>query len=65
MSACNGIRALSELAHANFFEVSERFRAENMGVSAAYRLAFKKPWRFYAEHTPDEAIALLKEEAGE
>ena len=29
----------------------------------AYRLAYKKPWRFYKEHTPSEAIKILKEEA--
>lgn len=65
MSACNGRRTLSEEAHANFFAVKSYFLKENMGVCAAYRLAFKKPWRFYAEHTPEEAIALLKEEVGE
>lgn len=29
----------------------------------AYRLCYKKPWRFYKEHTPSEAIKILKEEA--
>lgn len=29
---------------------------------AAYRMAYKKPFRFYLEHSTDEAIKILIEE---
>ena len=31
----------------------------------AFRLCWKKPWRFYREHTAEEAIEILKREAKE
>jgi hypothetical protein len=65
MALCNSRLALSELAYSNFLRVRDQLCKENMGASMAYRLAYKKTWRFYAEHTPDEAIAMLRQEAGE
>ena len=28
-----------------------------------YNRAFKKPWKFYRNHTPEEAVAILRKEA--
>lgn len=27
-----------------------------------YNLCFKKSWRFYREHSPEEAVAIIKDE---
>lgn len=29
----------------------------------AFRLCYKKPWKFYRDHTPEEAIEIIKREA--
>ena len=31
----------------------------------AYRMAFKQPWKFYREHTAEEAIKMLIEQFAE
>ncbi|OCZ51371.1 hypothetical protein [Dehalobacter sp. TeCB1] len=33
--------------------------------SRAYRMAFKQPWKFYNDHTIDEAIKILVEQYAE
>lgn len=39
--------------------------AEDRGTSRAFRLAWKKPMKFYYKHTPAEAVEILKREAEE
>ena len=48
-----------------FVIVRNKLHDESHGRSKAYRLAYEKKMRFYAEHTADEAIEILKKEAGE
>lgn len=45
-------------AQRNFSVVKERLRS-----GEARNIAFKKPMSFYREHSPNEAIILLKNEA--
>ena len=52
-----------EEATKNFVIVRDHFRKEDNGTSQAYRLAWKKPLKFYREHTPAEAVQILKREA--
>ena len=54
-----------EQATENFCAVREHFLNEDRGTSQAYRMAFKKPMKFYHEHTPAEAVEILKREAEE
>lgn len=49
----------------NFVAVRDHFLNEDRGTSQAYRMAFKKPMKFYHEHTPAEAVEILKREAEE
>lgn len=51
-----------EQAKDNFLIVRDKLNADK-SMSRAYRLAWKKPWKFYIEHTPTEAIEILKVEA--
>lgn len=52
-----------EKATENFCAVRDHFLNEDRGTSQAYRMAFKKPMKFYHEHTPAEAVEILKREA--
>lgn len=52
-----------EKATKNFIAVRDYFLNEDRGTSRAYRLAWKKPYKFYREHTPVEAVEILKREA--
>ena len=54
-----------EKATENFCAVRDHFLNEDRGTSQAYRMAFKKPMKFYHEHTPAEAVEILKREAKE
>lgn len=45
----------------NFFEVREKLY--EMGEEFAVAKAYKKPWKWYIEHTIDEAITILIQEA--
>lgn len=54
-----------EKATENFVAVRDHFLNEGRGTSQAYRMAFKKPMKFYHEHTPAEAVEILKREAEE
>jgi len=47
-----------------FIKVSTSLAEENP-LSRAYRISYRKPLLFYYEHSIEEAIALLKKEAGE
>lgn len=49
----------------NFCAVRDHFLNEDRGTSQAFRLAWKKPMKFYHEHTPAEAVEILKREAEE
>lgn len=49
----------------NFVAVRDHFLNEDRGTSRAFRLAWKKPMKFYHEHTPAEAVEILKREAEE
>lgn len=45
----------------NFIKVRDLLdNSENM---AAFRLCWKKPYKFYGEHSVNEAIEILREEA--
>lgn len=52
-----------DLCQKNFFEV--RKKLYEMGEDFAVAKAYKKPWKWYREHTIDEAVALLIQEANE
>lgn len=52
-------------AKRTFVIVRDRLHAESHGRSRAYRLAYEKKMSFYIEHSMDEAIEILKKEAGE
>lgn len=54
-----------EKATENFVAVRDHFLNEDRGTSRAFRLAWKKPMKFYHEHTPAEAVEILKREAEE
>lgn len=54
-----------EKATENFVAVRDHFLNEDRGTSRAFRLAWKKPMKFYGEHTPAEAVEILKREAEE
>lgn len=54
-----------EEATENFITVRNYFLNKNRGTSRAFRLAWKKPMKFYHEHTPAEAVEILKREAEE
>ena len=54
-----------EKATENFVAVRDHFLNEDRGTSRAFRLAWKKPMKFYHEHTPVEAVEILKREAEE
>ena len=48
----------------NFEELTAKFikvrdALNNPETAYAYRMAFKQPWKFYREHTPEEAIQIL------
>ncbi len=45
----------------NFLKVNDELIKQHEIV--AKNLAFKKPWRFYKEHSVDEAVKILKAEA--
>lgn len=47
-----------------FIKVS-RFLVEENPLSRAYKIGYRKPLWFFYEHSIEEAIALLKKEAGE
>lgn len=49
----------------NFVLVRDKLHSESQGKSKAYRLAYEKKMRFYIENTVDDAIKILKKEAGE
>ena len=49
----------------NFVMVRNRLYNESRGRSKAYRLAYEKKMSFYIEHSMDEAIEILKKDAGE
>ena len=51
-----------EEAKKAFIAVRDYFLNEDNGTSQAYRLAWKKPLKFYREHTLEEAIEILKRE---
>ena len=40
-----------------------RDRLNTPETRLAYNHSYKKPWRFYREHTVEEAITILKEES--
>ena len=46
-----------------FLEVRDKLNKPETRLE--YNRCYKKPWRFYREHTADEAIAILKEEIEE
>ena len=54
-----------EKATENFVAVRDHFLNEDRDTSRAFRLAWKKPMKFYHEHTPAEAVEILKREAEE
>ena len=56
---------LIEKATENFYAVRDHFLNEDGGRSRTFRLAWKKPMKFYHEHTPAEAVEILKREAEE
>lgn len=45
-----------------FLEVRDKLN--NPQTIAAFRLCWKKPYRFYGEHTTEEAIKILMMESG-
>ena len=47
----------------NFLTVRDALAKGHRGE--IYNLAFKKPWKFYREHTSAEAIEILKQEVKE
>ena len=49
--------------NARFREVYTTLKEQN--AIAAYLKAWKKPWKFYREHTAQEAIEILIQEAQE
>lgn len=48
--------------NARFREVYTTLKEQN--AIAAYLKAWKKPWKFYREHTAQEAVEILIKEAG-
>lgn len=50
-----------DICQKNFFEVREKLY--EMGEEFAVAKAYKKPWKWYIEHTIDEAITILIQEA--
>lgn len=44
-----------------FLEVRDRLNKPETRLE--YNRCYKKPWRFYREHTAEEAITILKEES--
>lgn len=56
-----GLKSATE----NFCAVRDHFLNEDRGTSRAFRLAWKKPMKFYYKHTPAEAVEILKREAEE
>lgn len=61
----NGTTVCNKVATENFVAVRDHFLNEDRGTSRAFRLAWKKPMKFYHEHTPAEAVEILKREAEE
>ena len=54
----------------DFKELTEKFVKVRDGLNQgetreAYRRCWKKPWKFYREHTPEEAMEILKRESEE
>lgn len=54
-----------EIATENFCAVRDHFLHEDGSTSRAFRLAWKKPMKFYHEHTTAEAVKILKRESEE
>lgn len=52
-----------DICKKNFFEV--RKNLYEMGEEFAVARAYKKPWKWYREHTIEEAIEILRSEANE
>lgn len=50
-----------EEATRNFIKVRDKLNAPETRV--AFNLCWKKPYRFYREHSIDEAVQILKREA--
>lgn len=48
-------------AEQNFIKVRDKLNAPETIV--AFNLCWKKPWKFYREHSVDEAMEILKTEA--
>jgi len=54
-----------DVLNAKFREVREALnKPETPETIPAYLLCWKKPWKFYREHTVQEAIEILIKEAG-
>lgn len=50
-----------EEATQNFIKVRDKLNTPETRV--AFNLCWKKPWKFYREHSTDEAVQILKQEA--
>lgn len=54
-----------KITEKNFITVRDALLKDYHKHGKAYHLAWKKPMKFYREHTPSEAIEILKQEAAE
>ena len=50
-----------EQGYNNFLLVRDRLKSR-AELQCAYRRCYKKPFKFYRKHTPDEAIKILLDE---
>lgn len=51
-----------KIAQANLQKTRRILRGEKQRIITAYNSTLDKPFSFYAEHTPAEAVAVLKGE---
>lgn len=56
-------KAKNKEAIRNFIIVCDKLEKEYRTHGGALHLAWKKPMKFFREHTPTEAIEILKREA--
>lgn len=52
---------MMDKAMQTFLEVMDRLNKPETRLE--YNRCYKKPWRFYRQHTAEEAITILKEES--
>jgi len=56
-----GQEDMMDKAMHTFLEVRDRLNRPETRLE--YNRCYKKPWRFYRQHTAEEAITILKEES--